>query len=205
MDHLFYDLVEEIVAYLPRKDVETIARVADGRQGLEHWSAAAEGQLENRFLVDVTVVAGQTDDGVGINFLTIQKILSEGRRESWNFLNWRFAWMRSVQIEAYPLLRQSTADMNQVLRSISLPVDPSARGSLVFYLGPFVADDRLIPFRYDSDPEVSRLAWKILQAAQKDFPTVNIHQSAHISHEAYDEFVNDFRQRGAFVETLRHP
>uniref|UniRef100_A0A1I7Z0P5 F-box domain-containing protein n=1 Tax=Steinernema glaseri TaxID=37863 RepID=A0A1I7Z0P5_9BILA len=220
MDHLSYDLVEEVVRYLPRRDVKTIARVSSRSSGLEEWNAAAEDQLENRFALDVRVYiqkqkkvpdplkedamdaddsSDDSSDGSSVEeeveskiFLSVLKHLPNGQQEQWNFLQWRLAWIRNLTIEttvrdcAYP-----EADLHEVLRSVSLPVDPSIRSVLKVDHG-------------DPDMRTVGISWKILQATQKDaFADVFLRNCKNGDPDEFGDLVSNWIQRGGIWEKLR--
>uniref|UniRef100_A0A1I7YU78 F-box domain-containing protein n=1 Tax=Steinernema glaseri TaxID=37863 RepID=A0A1I7YU78_9BILA len=201
MDHLFYDLVEEIVCYLPRKDVETIGRVAKRSSQLKNWSAAAEDQLENRFLLDVHLRIKDPHNGSGglKTHLLVKKVLPDGSEEKWNFAQWRFAWIRDVAIETWQApLWESTdeseeAEMDKVLRIVSLPVDPGARGEL------YLSDQEFCP-------EMAECCLKILQAASKDFVKLEVALPYYDDDvpERFDDFAVDYLESGPFLEVLRY-
>uniref|UniRef100_A0A1I8AQA4 F-box domain-containing protein n=1 Tax=Steinernema glaseri TaxID=37863 RepID=A0A1I8AQA4_9BILA len=189
MDHLFYDLVEEVVSYLPRKDVNTIAKVAAKSQRLEKWSAAAEDQLENRFLLDVYVHFGRSKkkDAPKIYLSARRRIPDRGIDGYWNFRGWRYAWIRSVVVDAtrvrYGLhYKYKPAEIDQVLRMVSLPVDPSIRTSLCC-------------------TATNDLAVKILLATQKGFATVEV--SAESNHpDVFEDFAIDHLEHGVSLQKL---
>uniref|UniRef100_A0A1I7Y5T4 F-box domain-containing protein n=1 Tax=Steinernema glaseri TaxID=37863 RepID=A0A1I7Y5T4_9BILA len=164
MDHLSYDLVEEVVSFLPRSDVETIAKVASRCTDLENWSFAAEDQLENRFLLDVDAYvqsvfvteeeySDEEDDFIEEDvemriFILVTRDLPNGKVEDWNFLRWRYAWIRHLTITA--------------LRVISLPVDPSVGAS-------FSVEQNML-YRQ----EALDVYCKMLKAVQKGFVKVEL-------------------------------
>ncbi|KAK0427276.1 hypothetical protein QR680_010148 [Steinernema hermaphroditum] len=55
MDLLSYDLVNHFVQFLPRKDLETINKVACWRTELNNWQLLAEHHLEERYLLGIDV------------------------------------------------------------------------------------------------------------------------------------------------------
>ncbi|KAK0427268.1 hypothetical protein QR680_010145 [Steinernema hermaphroditum] len=55
MDLLPYDLVEHLVQFLPRKDLETITIVACERPELSNWQLMAEQHLDERYLLDIRI------------------------------------------------------------------------------------------------------------------------------------------------------
>uniref|UniRef100_A0A1I7ZJY0 F-box domain-containing protein n=1 Tax=Steinernema glaseri TaxID=37863 RepID=A0A1I7ZJY0_9BILA len=204
MDHLLYDLVEEVVSYLPRSDVQTIARVAARSPTLDSWSIASEDQLERRFLLDVSVhlqgfeVEKNKAEKAPRIRLSVQKLLSEEHLEEWDFKNWRYAWIRSVVIEASlhsdsQVVKDS--DIHQVLSTVSLPVDTSARTSLLIRNDCFYDPAR---------PELAGLFWEATQKTQKDFAIVSLNNTDEDRLREFDGFVDDFIKRGAFLEKLTY-
>uniref|UniRef100_A0A1I7YUP2 F-box domain-containing protein n=1 Tax=Steinernema glaseri TaxID=37863 RepID=A0A1I7YUP2_9BILA len=196
MENLFYDLVEEVVNFLPRKDVETIARVAKESQDLENWSIAAEDHLEKRFLLDVDVHIERTgkwnDPKVR---LSVKKTLPGGLEEDWNFKQWRYAWLHRVNIYLTSESTYKEVEMEQVLRSVSLPVDPSASGILRLQEN----------LRYPENAAcLIDLSQKVLQATQKDFSYVIINHSPFISTTVFDDFIADIITQGVFLEHVQH-
>uniref|UniRef100_A0A1I7ZQQ5 F-box domain-containing protein n=1 Tax=Steinernema glaseri TaxID=37863 RepID=A0A1I7ZQQ5_9BILA len=202
MDHLWYDLVEEIVSYLPRSDVETIARVAARSPRLQNWSMASEDQLEHRFLLDVHVrfqgfdrEEKEAERSPQIH-LSAQKLLSEGVEEEWDFRSWRYAWIQNLHIRASlrddpseltgPIEEFKESDIHQVLRVVSLTVDLTVR--TFFSIG----------YNCDSTPrELAYLLRKTIDATQKDFVMVHV-DSEH--DDAIGGFIADIIKRGAFLE-----
>uniref|UniRef100_A0A1I7YVE8 F-box domain-containing protein n=1 Tax=Steinernema glaseri TaxID=37863 RepID=A0A1I7YVE8_9BILA len=221
MDHLLYKLVEQIVGYLPQKDVETIAKVAKGTR-LQSWSAAAEDQLMNRFLLDVHVVVGQTEkEGGGprtrLLCTAVRKDKSQEVKVEWNLteeegtyihiqgrkfallpFKWRYAWIRSLHVETvkgHNYIGQ--AEMDQVLRVVSLPVEPNIQ---------YRKASLTLNHKYDRgslgiDRAMAR-TWRILQATQKEFVTVELDHAEHDPPGVVEEFVADFIKRGVFLEEL---
>uniref|UniRef100_A0A1I7ZV45 F-box domain-containing protein n=1 Tax=Steinernema glaseri TaxID=37863 RepID=A0A1I7ZV45_9BILA len=199
MDHLFYDLVEGIVNFLPRKDVETIDRVAARSPVLKNWSIAAEYHLEKRFLLDVDVrVEEHKKKKIEPRVrLIAKKILPDGSQEIWKAKpgspQWMYAWLRNVTISSrYSTIttRSQEAEMHRrdvMLRTVTLPVDPSAGASL---RGDF--------------PVASDLFWKIVQATQKDFVRVEMKRSGKDPSVACKEAVADCIGRGAYLEHLSY-
>uniref|UniRef100_A0A1I7YUS4 F-box domain-containing protein n=1 Tax=Steinernema glaseri TaxID=37863 RepID=A0A1I7YUS4_9BILA len=210
MERLSYDLVEKILGSLPRKNVEAVAEAVEGCRRLEHWDAAAKDQLENRLLLDVTVSVQQpiTNDKNSDPRIDIscRVILHRGGYRAWNFTQWRYAWIRNVYIKTSLYTGRPndpyTGNADQALRSLSLPVEPSARGSLLYYHGPQF-DDNGNDNKLWAGLQVVDLSWKFLQAAQKGFSNVTIHRSKHISCEAFEKFVVDHICQGAVLESLQ--
>uniref|UniRef100_A0A1I8AFH9 F-box domain-containing protein n=1 Tax=Steinernema glaseri TaxID=37863 RepID=A0A1I8AFH9_9BILA len=206
MDHQFYDLVEEVVSYLPRSDVQTIARVAARSPTLDKWSIASEDQLERRFLLRVSIhlqgckVEEKKAESLRIR-LSVQKLLSEETWEEWDFKDWRYAWIHYVAIEASLLDDPSTlqsevfqeSDMDQVMRVVSLPVDPDARSLLSITNYCFVDD---------VSPELDDLFWKVVHKTQKDFARVRLWNIDE--NRVFNDLVADFITRGAFLEELAY-
>uniref|UniRef100_A0A1I7YUW6 F-box domain-containing protein n=1 Tax=Steinernema glaseri TaxID=37863 RepID=A0A1I7YUW6_9BILA len=208
MDHLSYDLVEEIASYLPRSELETIARVAARSADLENWSIASEDQLERRFPLVVFVhVQGfeheqkKTEKAPRIR-LSVEKVLSDGSREEWDFKNWRYAWIQRASIHASlhddasvmcPRTVLKESDMHQVLRLVSLPVDSSTKTFLS------------IRYHYNSGipPEdLVDLFWKVAQKTQKDFAYVTVGNTDEFRLRVFDGFIADSIKRGSFLEDL---
>uniref|UniRef100_A0A1I7YVC5 F-box domain-containing protein n=1 Tax=Steinernema glaseri TaxID=37863 RepID=A0A1I7YVC5_9BILA len=211
MDHLSYDLVEEVVTYLPPTDVKTIARVASRSPELEYWGIAAEDQLDNRFLLDVDVIVQELnpEDNDPKVRLSVKKILSDDTEEPWNFKQWRFAWIRNVTIKMCTDAREVTdgvAGMDEVLRVVSLPIDPSAQASLKL-------TDDCTPtfFIHDTDrdtlgevPEspVAGLSWKLLWATQKAFAKVDVQHPFFKNARLLEEVVTQYIRCAVFLEEL---
>uniref|UniRef100_A0A1I7YVC0 F-box domain-containing protein n=1 Tax=Steinernema glaseri TaxID=37863 RepID=A0A1I7YVC0_9BILA len=215
MDYLLYDLVEEIVCYLPRKDVEVISRVAARSQELKNWSAASEDQLENRFLLDVEATVEKWPDekqprlpghltSPKIN-LSARKILPDGSIEAWNFKQWRFAWIRNLRIGTTFFMASRVAndpgvltDTEQAFRTVSLPIDPSAGGELVVSGRGFCHG-------------MADCCSNILQVVSKDFARVRAVVPKRLvddfpedvlEFDAFNNFVVDYLESGPLLEDL---
>uniref|UniRef100_A0A1I7YUL7 F-box domain-containing protein n=1 Tax=Steinernema glaseri TaxID=37863 RepID=A0A1I7YUL7_9BILA len=212
MDHLFYDLVEEIVGYLPREDVDTIAYVAKRCQELKNWSAAAEDQLENRFLLDVAVVVDENAPKV---YLCAKKTLPDGSKVYWDFTRWRYAWIKGIVINGASVRNSIVeADVDQVLRTVSLPIQPSddlyalrvGRLSISLPFGQYSDCDNLgAPHRdyFVLSPESSALALRILQVVQKEFTIVDMNRAAFEDPSGIClDFITDYLAHGPNLETL---
>uniref|UniRef100_A0A1I7ZTH5 F-box domain-containing protein n=1 Tax=Steinernema glaseri TaxID=37863 RepID=A0A1I7ZTH5_9BILA len=212
MDHLLYDLVEEVVNYLPRDDVKTIAKVAATSRSLKNWSIAAEDHLENRFLLDVhaSVLDLDPDEEEVLPFtvLSVKKGLPYDRSKEWDFTGWRYAWIRNITIETTIHHRPfERADMQKVLRVASLPVDPSARGLLkVEHNVDASEDDVSEPESYDSydllrvGNQAVGLSWEILRVTQKEFVNVHLQGSYEGVEGDFAEFAAGCVEKGMFLE-----
>uniref|UniRef100_A0A1I7YU88 F-box domain-containing protein n=1 Tax=Steinernema glaseri TaxID=37863 RepID=A0A1I7YU88_9BILA len=197
MDHLFFDLVDEIVNFLPRSDVETIARVARRSSRLEFWSAAAEDHLENRFLLDVRVYVEKAliKKELPKVFLSAKKTLPNGLEEDWNFTRWRYAWIRDVSVETergQEFFDFKESHLDQVVRCVSLPVEPGPRGSLhVFH-------------NHTKRPrKVIAVTWAILLNTQRGFAVVDLEHSKRDPPEFFENYVMMSISRGRYLRELR--
>uniref|UniRef100_A0A1I7ZJ62 F-box domain-containing protein n=1 Tax=Steinernema glaseri TaxID=37863 RepID=A0A1I7ZJ62_9BILA len=201
MDFLPYDLVEEVVNYLPRADVETIARVAARSPELEAWNLASEYQLEKRFTLDVHVRIKQTEGGPRITMSVLKN--RPNYSTGWNYTKWSYAWIREVTIEQTVPWEGQRAEvqMLQALRCVSLPVDPSVHASLTSASGVGVLEccSRYVD-KYGA--EETDLYWKMLRATQKEFVNVTVRAGNRDPRGAIEEFAADFIQRGHFLESL---
>uniref|UniRef100_A0A1I7YUJ1 F-box domain-containing protein n=1 Tax=Steinernema glaseri TaxID=37863 RepID=A0A1I7YUJ1_9BILA len=196
MDYLGYDLVEEIVGYLPPEDVDVISRVAAESPGLPAWSLAADEQLEKRFLLDIHISIDEEDDKKKSPTIRLSavKILSDELEEvPWNFTQWRYAAIRNITIKPksiYDTHQGTPTDLKKVLRIVSLPVDHRAEGSLSV-----TGDAR--------SPAAGALVWKILRATQKLFVKVHLTHLRSDPSGAFEDFVADYIDRGVFLDDLR--
>uniref|UniRef100_A0A1I7Y4U3 F-box domain-containing protein n=1 Tax=Steinernema glaseri TaxID=37863 RepID=A0A1I7Y4U3_9BILA len=230
MDYLPYDLVEEVVGYLPRRDVRIIAKVSSRRPTLENWSFAAEDQLENRVLLDVYAcvqcepvtreVESSEDElesrifvegGFFFNhniaetkiFLSATRDLPNGGKEEWNCLQWRYAWIRNLTVEtSYEHFETSyedfvepipgtEVDLQKALRLVSLPVDPSARGSLIV--------EQHLGYSREEEHDVYR---RMINAVQKEFVKVKLIDREGYFSNTMEELAIGFINKGVFLEDM---
>uniref|UniRef100_A0A1I7ZRN6 F-box domain-containing protein n=1 Tax=Steinernema glaseri TaxID=37863 RepID=A0A1I7ZRN6_9BILA len=207
MDYMLYDLVEEIVSYLPRPEVETIARVATRSPRLQNWSAASEDQLEHRVLLDVHVrfqgferEENKAERSPRIH-ISATKRLSEETVEEWDFRNWRYAWIQNLRITtsfrdfpfglSAPIETFKESDIDQVLRLVSLPVDPTARSCLLI-----VGTDSL----YAPYPEMTDLLRKTIEKTRMEFAKVHVDNA--LKCDALEAFVVNCIERGASLKDM---
>uniref|UniRef100_A0A1I7YJL0 F-box domain-containing protein n=1 Tax=Steinernema glaseri TaxID=37863 RepID=A0A1I7YJL0_9BILA len=205
MKHMPNELVDKIVSYLPRPDVVNVAKVAAGRAGLKNWNAVAKYHLERRFLLDIEVGVLEKEGKEGEKtpriLLCVWKCLSDEDLPRWDFTQWQHAWIRSLSIrtkffrrhrnkECVPH-RLEECDIDQVLRLVALPVDPSAQGKLDVYY-----HDRPSPAFHD-------IFWKILGKTQKLFANVKVgawEGNSAVGH--VEDFTIDYIDRGVFLQEL---
>uniref|UniRef100_A0A1I7XZ85 F-box domain-containing protein n=1 Tax=Steinernema glaseri TaxID=37863 RepID=A0A1I7XZ85_9BILA len=212
MDHLSYDLVEELASFLPRPDLETIARVAARSSALEKWSVMSEDQLERRFLLDIYVqLQGferkeeEAEKSPQIR-ISVQKHLPGETTEEWDFICWRYAWIRKLYIfvsleeelrdDRLPRLAFKESDLHQVMRLVSLPVDRSVRSTLH------------VDYDEDGDnfstcPNLVDLFWKIVGKTRKEFVAVEI-VSIFAYHDPLDLFAAQSIEQEAFLQDLSY-
>uniref|UniRef100_A0A1I7YBD6 F-box domain-containing protein n=1 Tax=Steinernema glaseri TaxID=37863 RepID=A0A1I7YBD6_9BILA len=210
MDHLPFDRVEEIANFLPRKDVGTIARVAARSPGLENWSVVSDDQLERRVLLEVCVhlqgfkhKENEEEKSPRIR-ISVQKLLSDGSREEWDFKNWRYAWIHTLYITASPREEPldtvapkrafKESDVRQAMSLVSLPVDPSVRTRLSIATecaGEGELPDKLVD-----------LFWDTVEETQKGF--VDVSATGDDVDVALESFVAYCIEQGAFLEELSY-
>uniref|UniRef100_A0A1I7ZRP0 F-box domain-containing protein n=1 Tax=Steinernema glaseri TaxID=37863 RepID=A0A1I7ZRP0_9BILA len=209
MDHLSYDLVEEIASYLLHPELEIIARVAARSPALNNWNIASEDQMERRFLLEVCVhLQGYNEEEEEVERtprirVSAQKFLSDGRLEQWDFKNWRYAWIQDINITASlcddPCALQASretfkeSNIYQAKRLVSLPVDSSVESRL------FIEND----CDSDSIPDnLVDLFWKIIKSTRKEFGSVDIWNVYNHNIDAFGEYVAESIKRGAFLDSL---
>uniref|UniRef100_A0A1I7YQG0 F-box domain-containing protein n=1 Tax=Steinernema glaseri TaxID=37863 RepID=A0A1I7YQG0_9BILA len=221
MDHLLYDLVEEVVSYLPRADVETIAKVAGRSPALENWSIASEDQLDRRVALKVCVhlqdferryddSSDEEEERIPRIRLSVQKLLSDGSWGEWDFKNWRYAWIQIIDISASVIDYLGTmdapektfkeSDIDQVLRLVSLPVDRSPRSKLS--LG-YDCNNECDCF-CDSFTDMEDLFWEIIENTQKEFASLYVYNSYDHNIDGFGSFVADSIEREAFLDYLSY-
>uniref|UniRef100_A0A1I8AS06 F-box domain-containing protein n=1 Tax=Steinernema glaseri TaxID=37863 RepID=A0A1I8AS06_9BILA len=228
MDHLTYRLVEEITSYLPRTDVETIARVAARSPRLQNWSIASEDQLDRRVALKVCVhlqgfkrEENETERNPRI-LLSVQKLLSDGSREEWDFTGWRYAWIQFINIKASVIDDLSTmeasaetfkeSDIDQVLRLVSLSVDLSTFKVLSEENSRFWKENAARSCLHIENAcygggtprNLVDLFWKTIGKTRKEFVSVAIDTKFLDVLGPFDLFVTQFIERGAFLEYLSY-
>ncbi|KAK0427415.1 hypothetical protein QR680_010218 [Steinernema hermaphroditum] len=222
MDLLPYDLVDHLVQFLPRNDLETITNVACGRPELSNWQLMAEQHLEERYLLDIRIFVQdqnepkstakrmKLEEGEEIDDKNeeIQVYVEKHRFTGelvgpWDFKKLQYASLRDVSISFHPWnvsKKHRPWERQKLLSILSLPVatrtDSSTRSSLSVSSGyHWIPDSR--------DSRFAELALKMIQVVQKTFAKVDIRMTSNGTNLRIEDFIQDYVDQGTFVEHMR--
>ncbi|KAK0427284.1 hypothetical protein QR680_010151 [Steinernema hermaphroditum] len=203
MDLLPYDLVDHLVQFLPRKDLETITKVACWRPELSNWQLMAEQHLEERYLLDIRVDilqqnepegapkrmklegGDETDDKSKEIQVSMEKRLFTGELVGpWDFKKLQYASLRDVWISCYRLDGNGKHQPFEMHQN-ALFIDGS---SLWIFCS-----------RGSSDVDI---ALQIAQVMQKTFNRVSFCASSNGVNLMVEDFVTEYINRGMFVEKM---
>ncbi|KAK0427269.1 hypothetical protein QR680_010145 [Steinernema hermaphroditum] len=222
MDLLPYDLVEHLVQFLPRKDLETITIVACERPELSNWQLMAEQHLDERYLLDIRIFVQdqnkpegtakhvKLEEGEEIDDKNeeIQVYVEKHRFTGelvgpWDFKKLQYASLRDVSISFHPWKvnkKHRPWEKQKLLSILSLPVatrgDSNTRSSLSVNNHYHWISTRL-------DSRVIDLGMEVIQVIQKTFAKLDIHTSTNGTNLRVEDSTRDYINHEAFLEDLR--
>ncbi|KAK0427267.1 hypothetical protein QR680_010144 [Steinernema hermaphroditum] len=222
MDLLSHDLIDHLLQFLPRKDLETINKVACWRTELSNWQLLAEHHLEERYLLDIDVYIPEQnepenaakrmklEEGAEIDDKNDKIQFSVRKRRftgepvgPWDFKKLQYASLRDVSISFYHWKvngKHRSCDLQQLLSILSLSVatraDSNTRSSLCVRNGyRSISDSR--------DSTVVDLSLQVIQVVQKTFAKVDIRTTSNDVNLRMEDFMRDYINHEAFLEDLR--
>ncbi|KAK0427281.1 hypothetical protein QR680_010150 [Steinernema hermaphroditum] len=213
MDLLSYDLVDHLVQFLSRKDLETVRKVACGRHELSNWQLLAEHHLRERYLLGIKIYipyqdeiesapkrmkleeGDDTDDkNEEIEVSVEKRLFTEELVGPWDFKKLQYASLRDVSISWYHLddnKNYRPFEMQQLLSILSLPVATRAdsiKSSSLSVNG--------------SACRFAHLVLELIQVLQKTFMKVDIFTTLNDMNLRMEDFMRDYINQEAFLGNL---